>query len=92
MLIPILSKLRVVQDRNLLMVEEGLALYLWHHQSPSHGYRLAVTYCEHYDPRYGQGLNGSSRVRLEEICAFIEGRVEHEAGNGSDLPASPTKR
>ncbi len=25
---------RMVQDRNLLTVEEGLALYLWYHQSP----------------------------------------------------------
>ena len=62
---------RVVRDWNLLLVEEALAAYLWHQDSPSHGYRLAVDYCAHYDPRYGNGLNGPSRTRLEEMAHFM---------------------
>lgn len=62
---------RIIHHWNLLLVEEGLALYLWHHHSPSHGYRLAVAYCQHYDPRYGNGLNGPSRTKLEEIVHFM---------------------
>lgn len=64
---------RVVHDRNLLLVEQGLAIYLWHTNSPSHGYKLAVTYCEHYDPRYGPGLSGPSRSRLDAIVQFVRG-------------------
>jgi len=73
---------RVIRDRSLLPVEEGLGLYLAASPSPSDGYRLAVAYCEHYDRRYGQDLNGPSRTRLEELCDFITGRVEREAERG----------
>jgi hypothetical protein len=62
---------RIVRHWNLMLVEEGLDIYLWHHDSPSHGYKLAVAYCQHYDPRYGNGLNGPSRTKLEEIARFM---------------------
>jgi hypothetical protein len=52
-------------------VESGLGLYLWHGNSPTAGYRLAAAYCEHYDPRYGNGLNGPSVERIEEIAGFV---------------------
>ena len=38
----------------------------WHLDSSTHGYKLAADYCQHYDPRYGNGLNGSSRRRLRK--------------------------
>ena len=38
---------RVVKDANLLLIEEALALYLWHVNSPSVGYKLAVAYAAH---------------------------------------------
>ena len=75
------GSVRVIKDRNLLLVEEGLGLYLADPPSPSLGYQLAVTYCQHYDPRYGQDLNGPSRLRLEEICSFIRDHVAQEGGN-----------
>lgn len=62
---------RIVHHWNLLLVEEGLAIYLWHHHSPSHGYKLAVDYCQHHDLHYGNGLNGPSRTKLEEIVRFM---------------------
>ncbi len=62
---------RIVHHWNLMLVEEGLAIYLWRHDSPAYGYKLAVDYCQHYDPRYGNGLNGPSRTKLEEMVRFM---------------------
>ena len=62
---------RVIHNWNLMLVEQGLALYLWHANSPVHGYKLAADYCQHYDPRYGNGLNGPSRTKIEEIVRFM---------------------
>jgi hypothetical protein len=72
---------RVVENWDLLLLEGGLAIYLWHQNSPSDGYRLAVKYCEHYDPRYGQDLNGPSRDRLAEIMHFIQDVEVQERGS-----------
>jgi hypothetical protein len=85
------GSVRVIKDRNLLLMEEGIGRYLVDPPSPSQGYRLAVTYCQNYDPRYGQDLNGPSRVRLEEICSFIRDHVAQEGGNPPN-PRSPKKK
>lgn len=65
------GSVRIVHNWNLFLVEEALSLYLWHVQSPSHGYKLAAAYCRHYDPRYGESLNGPSRTKLNEIVRFM---------------------
>jgi hypothetical protein len=65
------ASVRVIHNQNLFFVESGLSLYLWHHNSPSKAYQLAASYCEHYDPRYGSGLNGPSAKRIQEIVNFI---------------------
>ena len=57
--------------RDLLVVEEALAILLWYPHSPAHGYALAANYCQHYDPRYGNGLNGPSRAKISAIAQFI---------------------
>ena len=62
---------RIVHNWNLMLVERGLAIYLWHLDSPTHGYKLAAGYCQNYDPRYGNGLNGPSRTKIEEIIRFM---------------------
>ena len=62
---------RIVHNWNLMLVEHGLAIYLWHLDFPTHGYKLAADYCQHYDPRYGNGLNGPSRTKIEEIVRFM---------------------
>lgn len=62
---------RIVHNWNLLLVEEALSLYLWHVQSPSHGYKLVAAYCRHYDSRYGDSLNGPSRTKIAEIVRFM---------------------
>ncbi|MEK9142646.1 MAG: hypothetical protein AAB308_16445 [Nitrospirota bacterium] len=62
---------RIVHNWNLLLVEEALGICLWHTDSPSYGYKLAADYCRHYDSRYGEGLNGPSRTKLNEIVRFM---------------------
>ena len=65
------GKVRLIYNQNLFFVEEGLRIYLWHTDSPSEGYRLAAIYCEHYDPRYGNGLNGPSYTKIHDIVRFM---------------------
>ncbi len=62
---------RIIRNHALFLIEEGLRIYLWRANSPSDGYRLAANYCEHYDPRYGSGLNGPSVARINEIARFM---------------------
>jgi len=66
---------RIIRDHNLFLVECGLHIYLRDGDAPAEGYRLAANYCENYDPRHGNSLNGPSRRRIEEIIDFIN-RVE----------------
>ena len=70
--------LRIIHDHNLFLVECGLHIYLGHGDTPTEGYRLAAYYCEHYDPRYGNCLNGPSRRRIGEIVDFIQGVEDRE--------------
>lgn len=76
---------RVVKDANLLLIEDALAICLWHANAPSLGYKLAVDYSAHYDPRYGTGLNGPSRERLQELVDFIRHREALEAAAAEDV-------
>lgn len=62
---------RIVHNWNLMLVEHALAIYLWHADSSADGYKLAADYCQNYDPRYGNGLNGPSRTKIEEIVRFM---------------------
>jgi hypothetical protein len=55
---------RIIRNWNLMLVEHGLAIHLWHTD-------WAADYCENYDSRYGNGLNGPSRARIEEIGRFV---------------------
>jgi hypothetical protein len=71
------TSVRRIHHMNLFFVESGLRLFLRYGVSPVEGYRLAANYCEHYDPRYGTGLNGPSVDRIKEIIGFVlvtEGR------------------
>jgi hypothetical protein len=79
------TTLRLIHNQKLFLVESGLRLYLWHGNSPVEGYHLAANYCEHYDPRYGNGLNGPSVNRIEEIAGFVLAMEAHEKGAPHDL-------
>ena len=63
--------MRIIRNWNLLVVEHGLEIYLWHPDSPERGYKLAADYYQHYDSRYGNGLNGPSRTKIEELVRFM---------------------
>lgn len=65
------GSVRVIKNRNLFLIEQGVGIYLWHANSPHDGYRIAASYCEHYDPRYGNGLNGPSCTKIYEIIRFM---------------------
>ena len=82
------ASVRVIHNMNLFLVESGLQLYLWHGNSPAEGYRLAANYCEHYDPSYGNGLNGPSLKRIREIADFVRAIEAHEEGATHDFPQS----
>lgn len=62
---------RIVHNWNLMLIEHAQAIYLWHTDSPADGYKLAADYCQNYDSRYGNGLNGPSRTKIEEIVRFM---------------------
>ena len=62
---------RIIQNWDLLLVEEGLDLYLGQRRSPTDGYRLAADDCKHYEPRFGTDLNGPSRERLVALLGFV---------------------
>ncbi len=73
------GQVRLVKNTHLFLIEKGLRIYLWRTISPSDGYKLAADYCEHYDPQYGNGLNGPSSFKINEIVRFmlnIEGRED----------------
>ena len=74
------GSVRIVHNWDLMLVEQGLAIWLWHTDSPAHGYKLAADYCQHYDPRYGNGLNGPSRAKIQEIVRFISATEAWEEG------------
>ncbi len=62
---------RVITNWNLMLLEKALEIYLWYPNSPTHGYKLATDYCQHYDCRFGNGLNGPSREKLKELVGFV---------------------
>jgi hypothetical protein len=61
---------RQIENWQLFLVESGLAL-LMRHSYPSEAYRLAASYCENYDSRYFNGLNGPSSDRILDIARFV---------------------
>jgi hypothetical protein len=62
---------RIIHNWDLLLVEQALAICVWYSDSPAHGYKLAADYCQHYDSRHGNGLNGPSRTKIEEMARFV---------------------
>jgi len=49
---------RIVHNWNLLLIEKGLDVWLWHLDCPTLGYKLAADYCQHYNSRFGNALSG----------------------------------
>jgi hypothetical protein len=62
---------QIIQCWPVLLVEQGLALHLGLKRHPDAGYKLAADWAQNYDPRHGNGLNGPSRGKLEELTRFM---------------------
>ncbi|GDY23320.1 hypothetical protein LBMAG56_46670 [Verrucomicrobiota bacterium] len=62
---------RVIHCWPLLLVEKGLALHTGLTRHPSDGYKLAADWAQNYDSKYGSGLNGPSRGKLDELVQFL---------------------
>ena len=62
---------RIIHCWPVLLVEQGLALHLGLKRHPGDGYKLAADWAQNYDPRHGNGLNGPSRGKLEELMRFM---------------------
>ena len=61
--------------RPLLLVRQGLVLYLGLDQGPAAACALAAAYCQHHDPRLGETLCGPSRTKIFDIIDFMH-RIE----------------
>ncbi|QDV73728.1 hypothetical protein [Botrimarina mediterranea] len=70
------GRIRIVNNWQLLLIEKGLAIALSRRPHPSEGYKLAAAYCQHYDPKYGNTLNGPSGTKIHEIVRWM---FTHEA-------------
>jgi len=61
---------RIIKNNNILLIEKSLKLLL-HDKDPRDGYDLARTYCENYNSKCGDALNGKSVNRIHEIVRFM---------------------
>ena len=61
---------RIIQDRNVLIVEDAVRCVLSPYSAPSQAYHLARDYAERYDPRYGTGLIPDSAPLVMDIVDF----------------------
>ena len=62
---------RVIECWPLLLVEKGLALHAGLDTYPGDGYKLAADWAQNYDSKYGNGLNGPSSGKLEEMVRWM---------------------
>ncbi len=58
-------------DRCESFIAGPSSLYLRRVSSPTEGYKLAADFCQNYDPRHGNSLNGPSRTKIMEIVRFM---------------------
>lgn len=81
---------RIIHCWPLLLVEQGLELYLGQAAPPCQGYKLAADFCQHDDPRYGNSLNGPSRAKFMEVVRFMFTlEMIGEENAGGTPPARP---
>jgi hypothetical protein len=61
---------RIIQDKNVLIVEDAVRCVLSPFSSPRQAYHLARVYAERYDSRYGTGLIPDSAPLVMDIVDF----------------------
>jgi hypothetical protein len=62
--------MRIIQDKNVLIVEDAVQCVLSPHSASTQAYHLARDYAERYDPRYGTGLIPESAPLVTDIVDF----------------------
>jgi hypothetical protein len=62
---------RIIHHWDLFLVEDAIRIYLRSTESTSDGYRLAAAYCQNYDSKYGNNLNGPSLAKIDAIARFV---------------------
>jgi hypothetical protein len=62
---------RIIHCWPVVLVEQGLSLHLGLKRDSGDGYKLAADWAQNYDSRHGNGLNGPSRGKLEELMRFM---------------------
>jgi hypothetical protein len=75
------TPMRMIKNWNLMLTEEGLALYLGIKRTPYDGYHLAVNRCKHYSPSHGEALDRHSQVELTALLDFVKMTEAGEAGD-----------
>jgi hypothetical protein len=68
------NMVRTIHSRDLLVIEYALRCFLEPDQASEWVYRVARTYAERYDSRYGTGLIPASAPLLEDIVRFWRSR------------------
>jgi len=76
------TNIRIIINHDLYLIEEGLSLYSYSRDDASRGYKLAVSYCENYNPKYGNALDNNSLFKIHELVRFMFG---YEATIDNDL-------
>jgi hypothetical protein len=61
---------RIIQDKNVLIVEDAVQCVLSPYSAPNQAYHLARDYAERYNPRYGTGLIPESAPLVMDIVDF----------------------
>jgi hypothetical protein len=61
---------RIISNSETLVVEYAVECFLSMSQAPHWAYRVARTYAEEYDSRFGDGLVPKSAPMVEEIARF----------------------
>lgn len=61
---------RIISSSEALVIEYAVECFLSTSQAPNWAYRLARTYAEEYDSRFGDGLVPKSAPMVEEIAKF----------------------
>ena len=61
---------RIIESREMLIIEQALSCLLQPTASAYWGYRIACQYAERYNPRYGTGLIPESAPMVKDIAGF----------------------
>jgi hypothetical protein len=62
---------RIVHNWQLMLVEKAVEIALARVSAAAAGYKLAADYCQNYDAKYGNTLNGPSRAKILEIVRWM---------------------